>query len=272
MAGMRRRGFSPEALRSFCDRIGVSTRDGVVDVSLLEHELREHLNATSPRVMAVLRPLKVVLENFPEGEVVELDAPFDPEKPDGPSRKVFLTRELYVEREDFMENAPKKWFRLGPGREVRLRYGALITCKDVVKDAKGEVVELRCTWDPQSKGGAPADGRKVKGTIHWVSAQKSLPAEVRLYDRLFGVEAPERQKDGDKEVDYKTHLNPKSLETLTGCRVEPSLADRKPLERVQFERVGYFCVDLDSKPGALVFNRTISLRDSWAAQAGKSDE
>jgi glutaminyl-tRNA synthetase len=269
IAGMRRRGFSPEALRSFCDRIGVSTRDGVVDVSLLEHELREHLNATSPRVMAVLRPLKVVLENFPEGDVVELDALYDPEKPDGPSRKVHLTRELYIERDDYMENPPKKWFRLGPGREVRLRYGALITCREAVKNERGELTELRCTWDPQSKGGAPADGRKVKGTLHWVSATRSLPAEVRLYDRLFSVEAPERTKDGDKEVDYKTHLNPKSLEVVTGCRVEASLASAKPGDRLQFERLGYFAADPDTKPGAPVFNRTISLRDSWA---GKRDE
>jgi glutaminyl-tRNA synthetase len=268
LAGMRRRGFSAEAIRSFCDRIGVSTRDGVVDVALLEHALREHLNATSPRVMAVLRPLKVVLENFPEGEVVELDALYDPEKPDGPSRKVHLTRELYVEREDFMEEAPKKWFRLAPGREVRLRYGCLVTCREAVKDAAGVVTELRCTWDPASKGGAPADGRKVKGTIHWVSASRSRPAEARLYDRLFSVENP----DKDKDVDYKTHLNPRSLEVVTGCRVEESLAGVKPLDRVQFERLGYFCVDSDSTPEKLVFNRTISLRDSWAAQAAKVEE
>ncbi len=267
IAGMRRRGFSPEALRSFCDRIGVSTRDGVVDVALLEHELREHLNATSPRVMAVLRPLKVVLENFPEGEVIELDALYDPEKPEGPSRTVYLTRELYVEQDDFMEDAPKKWFRLAPGREVRLRYACLITCNEVVKE-NGEVTELRCTWDPASKGGAPADGRKVKGTIHWVSASRSRAAEVRLYDRLFSVENPEK----DKETDYKTHVNPRSLETLTQCRVEESLAGAKALDRVQFERLGYFCVDSDSSGDKLVFNRTISLRDSWAAQAGKTEE
>jgi glutaminyl-tRNA synthetase len=237
-----------------------------VDVALLEHALREHLNATSPRVMAVLKPLKVVIENFPEGEVVALDAPYDPEKPEGPSRKVFLTREIFIERDDFMEDAPKKWFRLAPGREVRLRYGCLVTCTDIVKTG-GEVTELRCTWDPQSKGGAPADGRKVKGTIHWVSATRSRPAEVRLYDRLFSVENPEK----DKDVDYKTHLNPRSLETLHGCLVEESLASVKPLDRVQFERLGYFCVDGDSTPAKLVFNRTISLRDSWAAQAGKEE-
>jgi glutaminyl-tRNA synthetase len=267
IAGMRRRGYSAEAIRNFCDRIGVSTRDGVVDVSLLEHALREHLNATSPRVMAVLKPLKLVIENLPEGEVVEVDALYDPEKPDGPSRKVHLTRELYIERDDFMEDAPKKWFRLAPGREVRLRYGALVTCKEVVKD-NGVVVELRCTWDPQSKGGSSPDGRKVKGTIHWVSATRSRAAEVRLYDRLFSVENPEK----DKEVDYKTHLNPASLEVLTGCRVEESLAGVKPLDRLQFERLGYFSVDPDSTKENLVFNRTISLRDSWAATAKASDE
>jgi glutaminyl-tRNA synthetase len=267
IAGMRRRGYSPEAIRAFCDRIGVSTRDGVVDVALLEHALREHLNATSPRVMAVLRPLKVTIENFPEGEIIALDAPYDPEKPDGPSRKVYLSRELYVEREDFLEEAPKKWFRLAPGREVRLRYGCLVTCKDVVK-VNGQVTELRCTWDPQSKGGAPADGRKVKGTIHWVSAARARRAEVRLYDRLFGVENPEK----DKDVDYKVHLNPGSLETLSECLVEESLATARPLDRVQFERLGYFCVDPDTTPDKLVFNRTISLRDSWAAQAGKGEE
>jgi glutaminyl-tRNA synthetase len=266
LAGLRRRGYTPEAIRKFCDRVGVSTRDGIVDVTLLEHALREDLNARSPRVMAVLRPLKVVIENFPEGRVETFDAPFDPEKPDGPSRKVPLTRVLYVEREDFMEVPAKKWFRLAPGQEVRLRYACLITCTSVVKNDAGAVVELRCSWDPASLGGAAPDGRKVKGTIHWVSADHAVTAEVRLYDRLFREENPLK----DKDVDFTQFINPGSLETLHGCRLEPSLATAKPLDRLQFERLGYFCVDPDSKPGALVFNRTISLRDSWAA-GGKGE-
>src|SRR5215471_1720244 len=265
LAGMRRRGYTPEAIRNFCERIGVSTRDSLVDVSLLEHALREHLNATSPRVLGVLRPLKIVLENFPEGSTDEFDAPYDPEKPDGPSRKVPFSRELYIEREDFMETPPKKWFRLCPGQEVRLRYACIVRCTDVIKDAAGEVVELRCFWDPNSRGGNPADGRKIKGTIHWVSAAHALPAEVRLYDRLFSAENPLKEKD----VDFTTLVNPNSLEVVRGF-VEPSLSKAKPLERIQLERLGYFCVDLDSKPGALVLNRTISLKDSWAAQSTRS--
>ena len=265
IAGMRRRGFTPQALRAFCDRIGVSTRDSVVDIALLEHTLRDDLNATSPRVMAVVRPLKVTIENFPEGEVLWLDALYDPEKPEGPSRKVPFTRELYIEREDFMEVPAKKWFRLAPGAEVRLRYAALVTCKEVKKDAAGNVTELVCTWDPQSKGGAPADGRKVKGTIHWVSAAHGVPAEIRLYDRLFAVENPLAGEDKDA---WLGHINPASLEVVRGY-VEPSLADAAALARYQFERVGYFAVDPDSKPGALVFNRTISLKDSWTSQAQK---
>jgi glutaminyl-tRNA synthetase len=268
LAGMRRRGFTPEAIRNFCERIGVSTRDSVVDVSLLEFAVREHLNATSPRVMAVLRPLKVTLENFPEGEVEWLDAPYDPEKPDGPSRKLPLSRTLWIERDDFMEVPAKKWFRLAPGAEVRLRYAALVTCKDVKKDAHGSVTELVSTWDPKSRGGAPADGRKVKGTIHWVSAQHALDAEARLYDRLFRVENP--LAGGDK-ANFLDHMNPTSLEVVRGVKVEPSLANAKALDRVQFERIGYFCVDPDSKSGAPVFNRTIGLKDSWTAQAGKQE-
>ena len=273
LAGMRRRGFTASALRSFCDRIGVSTRDGNVDVALLEHALREDLNASSTRVMGVLRPLRVVIENLAEGQVEEFDAPCDPEKPDGLSRKVPLSRVIYIEREDFMESAPKKWFRLAPGQEVRLRYACLVRCTQVVKDAAGEITELRCTWDPESRGGAPADGRKVKGTLHWVSAAHALDAEVRLYDRLFREENPLK----DKDVSFLTHMNPGSLEVLTGCKVEPSLATAKPLDRFQFERLGYFCVDADSAaatgaPAApLVFNRTITLRDSWSAMASKSD-
>jgi glutaminyl-tRNA synthetase len=266
LAGMRRRGFTPEAIRAFCERIGVSTRDSLVDVSLLEHALREHLNATSPRVMAVMKPLKIVLDNFPEGRVDELVAPYDPEKPDGPSRKVPFSRVLYIERDDFAEQPAKKWFRLAPGQEVRLRYACIVRCTEVVKDASGQVTELHCAWDPNSQGGQPADGRKIKGTIHWVSASHALPAEARLYDRLFAVENPQK----DKDVDWKTHLNPKSLEVVSECRVEPSVASAREADRFQFERLGYFCVDRDSKPGRLVFNRTISLKDSWAAQTGKA--
>ncbi len=267
LAGMRRRGYTKEAIQAFCERVGVSTRDSVVDVSLLEHAIREDLNATSPRVMAVLRPVKVVIENMDAGVEEVFDAPYDPEKPDGPSRKVYLSRELFIERDDFAEVPAKKWFRLAPGQEVRLRYGCLVTCTGVTKNEKGEVTELRCTWDPASRGGAAPAGRKVKGTIHWVSAKRALPAEVRLYDRLFRVENPLK----DKEVDFTTHINPTSLEVLTGALVEPSLADAKPFARLQFERIGYFAVDPDSLPGRPVFNRTIGLRDSWAALAGKGD-
>jgi glutaminyl-tRNA synthetase len=263
LAGMRRRGVTPEAIRNFCERIGVSTRDSLVDVSLLEHALREHLNATSPRVMAVLRPLKIVLDNFPEGRVDELVAPYDPEKPGGPSRKVPFARELYIEQEDFAEVPAKKWFRLAPGQEVRLRYACIVRCTEVVKDAAGNVIEVHCSWDPNSQGGNAADGRKIKGTIHWVSAAHALTAEARLYDRLFSVENPQK----DKDVDWKTHLNPKSLEVVKGCKVEPSLASAKAADRFQFERIGYFCIDRDSKSDKLVFNRTISLKDSWAAQS-----
>jgi glutaminyl-tRNA synthetase len=266
LAGMRRRGYTPEAIRAFCDRIGVSTRDGTVDVSLLEHALREDLNARSPRVMAVLAPLKVTIVNMAEGQVETFDAPYDPEKPDGPSRKVHLSRDVYIEQGDFAENPPKKWFRLAPGQEVRLRYACLLKCEEVKKNAAGEVVELLCTWDPASRGGSSPDGRKVKGTLHWVSAAHALAAEVRLYDRLFKEGEPE--KDKDKGVDWKTHLNPSSLEIVT-ARVEASLAGAQALERFQFERLGYFTVDADSRPGALVFNRTIALRDSWAAMAIK---
>ena len=264
LAGMRRRGFTPEALRAICDRVGVSTRDSVVDVSLLEHALREDLNARSPRVMAVLRPLKLVIENLAAGEVIELDAPYEADKPEGARRKLPLTREVYIEQDDFAEVPPKKWQRLAPGAEVRLRHACLVTCREVVKDAAGKVTELRCTWDPTSRGGAAPDGRKVKGTLHWVSATLGLPAEVRLYDRLFSVENPL----ADKDVDYLTHLNPRSLEVVRAV-AEPSLASAGALERFQFERIGYFCVDPDSKPGSLVFNRTIGLRDTWAQVAAK---
>ncbi len=267
LAGLRRRGVPPEAIRSFCDRIGVARKDGVVDVGLLEYEIRERLNATAPRVMGVLRPLKVVITNFPEGEALELDAPYDPEDPSKGSRKVPLTREIYIERDDFMEVPMKKWFRLAPGAEVRLRSACLITCDEVVKDAAGEVVELRCTWDPESRGGSSPDGRKVKGTIHWVSAERALDADVRLYDRLFSAENP-----GEREgSSYLDDLNPDSLTVLRDAKLEPSLANAKPGERYQFERLGYFCADTkDTRDGRPVWNRTITLKDSWAkiAQRG----
>jgi glutaminyl-tRNA synthetase len=268
LAGMRRRGFTPEAIRAFCDRIGVSTKDSVVDVSLLEHALREDLNARCPRVMAVLRPIKVTLENFPEGEVWEIDAPYDPEKPDGPSRKVPFSRELYIEADDFMENPPKKFFRLSPGAEVRLRYACIIKCKEVKKDGAGNVTELVCTYDPDSRGGTPKDGRKIKATLHWVSAKHAASAEVRLYDRLFRVENP---LSGEGKDEWLSHLNPSSLEVLANAKVEPSLTGAIAGHAVQFERLGYFVVDPDAKPGALVFNRTITLKDTWANIAAKGE-
>ena len=259
ISGLRRRGYSPEAIRTFCDRIGVAKRDNMVDVSLLEHCVREHLNDTAPRAMAVLRPLRVVIENLPEDETVWLECPNHPEDESMGKRKVALTREVWVERDDFREQAPKKWFRLSPGREVRLRYACLITCNEVVRDGSGEVVELRCTWDPESKGGTAPDGRKVRGTIHWVSTAHAIPARVRLYDRLFVQEDPMEAED------FKSTINPDSLEELAECRVEPVLGGAEPGSRWQFERLGYFCADVkDSRPDALVFNRTVSLRDTWA--------
>ena len=266
VAGMRRRGYTPAAIRRFAERIGVSRRDSVVDVGLLEHALREDLNSTSPRTMAVLRPLKLVIDNFPDGEEVELDAPFSPNDQSFGSRKLHLTREVFIERDDFMEEPMKKWFRLAPGREVRLRYGALVTCNEVVKDDAGNVVELRCTWDPESKGGNAPDGRKVRGTIHWVSAKHAVDAEVRLYDRLFNDENP---LDEAHEGDFTDRINPTSLEVLNDAKLEPNLAARGPGERVQFERLGYFVVDPDSTRDRPVYNRTIQLKDSWAKLAKK---
>jgi glutaminyl-tRNA synthetase len=261
LVGMRRRGYPPEAIRTFCDRIGVAKKDSIVDIQLLEHCVREDLNKRAPRVMAVLRPLKVVIENYPEGQVEELDAINNPEDPAAGTRKVPFSRELYIEREDFMEEPPKKFFRLAPGREVRLRYAYFIKCVDVVKDASGEVVELRCTYDPATRGGDAPDGRKVKATLHWVSAAHALPAEARQYDQLFTLENPSDVPEG---TDWKDALNPDSEEVLRDCRVEPSLAGAAPGARLQFERLGYFCVDPDSAPGRLVFNRTVTLKDAWA--------
>jgi len=262
LAGLRRRGVPPEAIRDFCQRIGVAKRDSLVDIALLEHCIREDLNRRAPRVMGVLRPLKVVIENYPPDLVEEMDAVNNPEDPAAGTRKVPFSRELWIEAEDFSENPPKKFYRLAPGREVRLRYGYLITCRDVVKDAAGNVVELRCTYDPATRGGDTPDGRKVKATLHWVSVAHAIPAEVRLYDRLFTVENPGLERDG---VDYKSFLNPNSLQVISHAWVEPSLAQAKPGERYQLERIGYFCVDPDTeKAGKLVLNRTVTLKDTWA--------
>ncbi len=271
MKGIRRRGYTPEAIRAFCDRIGVAKFNSTIDMGLLEFCVREHLNKIAPRVMAVLRPLKVVIENYPEGQTEELDAVNNPEDESMGSRKVPFSRELYIERDDFREDPPKKFFRLAPGREVRLRWGYFITCREVVKNAAGEVVELRCTYDPATRGGNAPDGRKVKATIHWVSAAHAIEAEVRLYDYLFNKPDPENVPAGQ---DYKANLNPGSLEVLPACYVEPSLASAKPWDRVQFERLGYFCVDTDSAGGKLVFNRTVTLKDTWQKleKSGKVDE
>lgn len=269
IVGLRRRGYTPESIRNFCKRIGVAKQDSVIDIALLEHCVREDLNKRAPRVMAVLRPLRVVIDNYPEDQVEELDAVNNPEDSEMGTRKVPFSRVLYIEQADFREDPPRKFFRLAPGREVRLRYAYFITCVDVVKDEKtGEVIELHCTYDPKTRGGSSPDGRKVKATLHWVSAAHALEAEVRLYDHLFTKEDPNDVEDG---ADYKANLNSQSLERLTGCRVEPSLAGAAPLSRFQFERQGYFCVDrVDSSADGLVFNRTVSLRDSWAKIAGKA--
>jgi glutaminyl-tRNA synthetase len=261
LSGLRRRGYTPESIRDFCDRIGMAKADSTVDVALLEHSVREDLNARAPRMMAVLDPLKIVIENYPEDRTEEFEFPNHPTDESQGKRKVPFSRELYVERKDFMEEPPRKFFRLAPGREVRLRYAYYITCTDVVKDDDGEVVELRCTYDPQTRGGDSPDGRKVKGTLHWVSARHAFEgAEVRLYDRLFTAANPMAEQDG-----WKSSLNPSSLQVLTGCKLEPALAAVEPGYRCQFERLGYFCVDTRrSAPGRPVFNRTVALRDSWA--------
>jgi glutaminyl-tRNA synthetase len=262
LAGMRRRGYTPEAIRTFCERIGVGKRENLVDLALLEFCVREDLNLRAPRVMGVLRPLKVVLINYPEGQVEELEAVNNPEDPAQGTRMVPFSRELFLEREDFMEEPPKKFFRLAPGREVRLRYAYFIKCEEVIKDpATGEVVELRCTYDPATRGGYAPDGRQVKATLHWVSAAHAISAEVRLYDRLFTRPVPGEEHDGD----FKQDLNPASLQVLTSCRLEPSLKNAVWGNFYQFERQGYFCVDRgDSAPGAPVFNRTVTLKDAWA--------
>jgi glutaminyl-tRNA synthetase len=259
--GLRRRGYSPEAIRSFCSRIGVNKFNSTVDVALLEHCLREDLNRTSPRVMAVLRPLKIVITNYPEGQTEELDAVNNPEDESAGTRKVPFSKELFIEREDFMEEPPKKFYRLAPGREIRLRYAYFVTCTDVVKDNNGNIIELRCTYDPATRGGDAPDGRKVKSTLHWVSANHALDAEARLYDSLFTKSNPDEAEEGK---DFKSNISPNSLEVLTSCKVEPLLGSAKPLDRFQFERMGYFCVDPDASQGTLIFNRTVGLRDGWA--------
>ncbi|MFZ2055241.1 MAG: glutamine--tRNA ligase/YqeY domain fusion protein [Candidatus Aminicenantales bacterium] len=273
ISGLRRRGYTPEAIRTFCDLIGVAKANSIVDLPLLEDCIREDLNKRAPRIMGVLRPLRVVIVNYPEDKTEELEAINNPEDAGAGTRTVPFSRVLYIEREDFMEDPPKKFFRLAPGREVRLRYAYFIKCKEVVKDpGSGEAVELRCTYDPATRGGDSPDGRKVKATLHWVSAAHALPAEIRLYDTLFTKRDAGEVEEG---ADWKANLNPQSLEVLTGCRVEPSLKEATPGARYQFERMGYFCVDSrDSGPGRLVFNRTVTLRDPWAniKRAGRENE
>ncbi len=263
ISGLRRRGYTPESIRDFCDRIGLAKRESMVDIALLEHCLREDLNKRAPRVMAVLQPLRVIIDNYPEGKVEMLDAENNPEDPSMGTRKIPFSRELYIEREDFREDPPKKFFRLSPDREVRLKHAYYIKCEKVVKDQEtGEIVEIHCSYDPETRGGWSADGRMVRGTLHWVSASHSVEAEVRLYDHLFSKENP---AEGEESVDWRSYLNPKSLEILTSCRVEPNLAEAKPGDRFQFLRKGYFCLDsIDSSAEKPVFNRTATLRDTWA--------
>jgi glutaminyl-tRNA synthetase len=261
LSGMRRRGYTPEAIRNFVWTVGVSRTNGIVELEMLEHFVREDLNRRSARVMAALRPLKVVIDNYPEGQVEQMDAVNNPEDPNAGSRKVPFSKTLYIEQDDFREVPPPKYFRLSPGKEVRLRYGYFITANSVVKNAQGEVVEVHCTYDPATRGGNAPDGRKVKSTIHWVSAEHALDAEVRIYDKLFTKENPTELEEGQNFTD---NLNPNSLEVIANAKLEPSLANAAPGSRYQFERLGYFCVDSDSKLESLVFNRTVALKDSWA--------
>src|SRR5215470_16808500 len=266
ISGIRRRGYTPEAIRKFCGAIGVSKTNGSIELAMLEHFVREDLNRHALRVMGVLRPLKVVIDNYPENQVEEMEAVNNPEDPAAGRRKVPFSRVLYIEQDDFREEPPKGYFRLSPGREVRLRYGYFITCNDVVKNDKGEVIEVHCTYEPATRGGNAPDGRKVKSTIHWVSAAHAIDAEVRLYDNLFSKEDPNRAADGK---DFTSNLNPHSLEVVNPAKLEPSLASAGPGTRFQFERLGYFCVDSDSRAGKLVFNRTVALKDTWAKMEKK---
>jgi glutaminyl-tRNA synthetase len=261
LSGLRRKGYTPDAIKNFLERVGVAKADSIIDIALLEHCLREDLNKRAQRVMAVLRPLKVIIDNYPEEQVEEVDCINNPEDESMGTRKVPFSRILYIEQDDFREEPPKKFFRLAPGREVRLRYAYFITCVDVIKDKNGNVVELHCTYDPKTRGGDSPDGRKVKATLHWVSVQHATKADVRLYDHLFTKPHPEDVEEGK---DFTSHINPHSLEVLRDCMLEPSIKRAKPGDRYQFERLGYFCVDPDSSPEKLVFNRTVSLRDTWA--------
>jgi glutaminyl-tRNA synthetase len=261
LSGVRRRGYTPEALRNFCNSTGVSKTNGTIELAMLEHFLREDLNKRAPRVMVVLRPLKVVIDNYPEGQVEQMDAINNPEDATAGTRKVPFSRVLHIEQDDFRENPPKQFYRLSPGREVRLRYGYFVTCTNVVKDESGKVIEVRCTYDPATRGGNAPDGRKVKSTIHWVSAEHAINAEVRIYENLFTKEDPNDVEEGR---DWTANLNPNSLEIISDARLEPSLAEAATGSGYQFERLGYFCVDPDSKPGAVVFNRTVALKDAWA--------
>jgi glutaminyl-tRNA synthetase len=266
---MRRRGYPPEAIRDFCERVGVAKAYSIINHGLLEHCVRDYLNKHAPRVMAVLRPLRLVIDNYPEGQVEELEAENNPEDPSAGSRQVPFSRVLYVERDDFLEDPPKKWFRLAPGREVRLKHAYYVTCVDVVKDEQtGEVVELHCTYDPETRGGWSDDGRKVRGTLHWVSADHALNADIRLYDHLFVKDNPNEVEEGS---DFTSNLNPNSLEILTSSRVEPSLAGAVSGSRYQFLRQGYFCIDADSGGETLVFNQTVPLRDTWS-KIGKASK
>jgi len=268
LGGIRRRGYTPEAIRNFCAAIGVSKTTGSIELAMLEHFVREDLNKTAPRVMAVLRPLRVVIDNYPENQVEEMEAVNNPEDPAAGTRKVPFSRVLYIEQDDFREDPPKQYYRLSPGREVRLRYGYFVRCASVVKNDKGEVIEVHCTYDPATRGGnSPPDGRKVKATIHWVSAAHAIDAEVRIYENLFSKEDPNQVAEGQ---DFMANLNPNSLEVLQHCKLEPSLANAVAGNRYQFERLGYFCADIDSKPGKPVFNRTVALKDAWAKIEKKS--
>jgi glutaminyl-tRNA synthetase len=269
LSGIRRRGYTPESIRNFCAAIGISKTNGTLELAMLEHFVREDLNKRAPRVMAVLRPLKVVIDNYPEGQVDEVDAVNNPEDESAGKRKVPFSKVLYIEQDDFREDPPKQYYRLSPGREVRLRYGYFITAKMVVKNDKGEVIEVHCTYDPATRGGNAPDGRKVKSTIHWVSAAHAIDAEVRLYDKLFTVEDPDQVAEGQE---FTANLNPNSLEVITQAKLEPSLANAQVEGRYQFERLGYFCVDPDSRPGRQVFNRTVALKDTWAKVEKKIDK